>query len=378
VCALVFPLAGCDSEPPDLSLPLLQDSAGVTIWSGGRETTDAMLVAERVGALSLPDSGWVVEADGVAVDGDGGRIYVLDELGSRLLAFSVQGDLIGQVGRPGEGPGEYEMPVAVDVDADGVVRVVDGSRSLLLSWDRQGRHLGQTRLSPTYWGPGFKVSGGAFLYVRGDEDGDGESFTETLIRSGDGPASELLSLAQRWAAVNSPCGNLSLPEAMAPSTTWGANAGSVVAAVWPDYTLPVFEGDALVGSPRRAVPPLRVTQVEAEEAVANGPHDFLIESCGMSPAEVLRATGSAERVSPIDRITVDPLGRIWARRTRLEGDTHPIDILDRRNGYLGSLDAPVFPVAFLSGERFLATVERDGGSAVEIWKVAESASRAAR
>jgi hypothetical protein len=350
---------------------VLQDSAGVAIWSLSGDTTDSGLTVARVGGLLLPDSGWVVEPDGLAVDADGGRIYVLDELGPRLLVFSLRGDLIGEIGRPGEGPGEYEMPVAVDVDPDGVVWVVDGSRSLVLSWDRQGRYLGQERLSTPYWGPGFKVSGDGFLYVRGDEDAGAAAFTETLVRSSEGAASELMSLRQRWVPVASACGSLFLPAVMAPSITWDARAGYIVAALWPDYALQVFDGASLIGSIRRAVPPLQITQTDAERAIATGPHSFLVESCGMTPAEVLRATGSVEMASPIDRITMDGLGRVWVRGSSPAGDPGHVDLLDVRTGYLGSLDTPVFPVAFISDELFLTIVERDWGSAVEIWKLQE-------
>lgn len=360
---------GCDSKQSSSSLPELVDSAGVAIWSLGSDTHDVAISLEKAGELSLPDSGWVVEDDGVAVDVAGERIYVLDELGPRLLVFDMEGALIDEVGGPGEGPGEYEMPVAVDVDPLGVVRVVDGSRSLLLSWDRQARFLGQERLSVPYWGPGFKVSQGALLYVRGDEAEETGGFTEVLTRSTEQATTELMTLMQEWVPVNSGCGTMPLPRVMTPSITWNANTRYTVAAAWPDYSLQVLEGDSLIARLRRSVPPVRITESEAESMVARGPLGFLIESCGMTAAEVLRAVGFVEMASPVDRIAVDPLDRIWTRSPSIMGGPSRIEILDVEDGYLGSLEAPVFPVVFLSSERFLAIAEKEWGSSVEIWSI---------
>ena len=49
----------------------------------------------------------------------------------------------------------------------------------------------------------------------------------------------------------------------------------MMATRWPDYAVQVYEGDSLIGSIRRAVPPVRVTQSDAEEAASIGAHRFL-------------------------------------------------------------------------------------------------------
>ncbi len=369
--ALLVGLTGCGSDRVRSPFTEAADSAGVAIRSLGSDTAGAELTLERVGELSLPDSGWVVEADGIAVDAEGERIYVLDELGPRLLVFSLDGTLAGEVGRAGEGPGEFEMPSAVDVDHLGVVRVVDGGRSLVLSWDRQGRFLGQDRLSALYWGPGFKVNRGSFLYVRGDQGAESADFTEVLVRSGEDGVSELIRLTQEWAQVESACGRIPLPRLMAPSLIWNANARYVVAAAWPEYSLRIFEEDSLAAILSRNFPPLRVTEREAEGSVLQGPLGFLVESCGMGTAEVLQTAGFVELASPIDRVAVDPLDRIWTRANASGGAPSRVDILDLERGYLGSSTASAFPAAFISGERFLSIADGEWGSSVEIWRILE-------
>lgn len=369
--AFLLAVVGCGKAHSERSHPSVMDSAGVAIWSFGDGFTNSTSTPVRVGEFSLPDSGWTVEADGVAVDPAGNRVYVLDEFGPRVLVFTLEGAWIGEIGRPGEGPGEYAMPVGVDVDALGIVKIVDASRSLLLSWGRDGRFLGQERLPVPYWGPGFKVAQGVLVYVRGDQDGETGSVTEALVRSDGEVLSELMTLRQPWVPVSTPCGNIPVPKVMAPSITWGANAQYVVAATWPDYEIQVFDGDSLVASLRRDTPSLRVTESEAEKMVATGPHSFLIESCGMSPAGVLRAAGFVDQTSPIDRIAVDPFDRIWAQTNSSTGSRYRIELWDLETGYLGSLPASAFPVAFISEDRFLAVSEHDWGSSVEVWRIEE-------
>ncbi|HSG08843.1 MAG TPA: 6-bladed beta-propeller [Longimicrobiales bacterium] len=329
----------------------------------------AGLSVVRVGELLLPDSGWAVEADGLAVDRGTRRVYVLDELGPRLLVFSEDGAFVRQIGRPGEGPGEYSMPVALDVDGLGVLKVVDGARSLLLSWDQEGRFLGQRHLAVPYWGPGLRAEDDDLVYVQGVQSEGSGGVTETLVRSGGGSVTGLASLEQPWVPASLPCGAMSVPRAMAPSIVWGGNERYVVAAAWPDYVLQVFEDGALAASLRRDIPPFRVSEEAAASTVPDGALSFLLQSCGMTVPEVLHATGYVELASPIDRIVVDPSSRIWTRTNSVMGDGTLVDILDVERGYLGSLSTPVFPVVFITANRFLAIADRPWGSAVEIWEV---------
>lgn len=80
----------------------------VPLWSVGGE--DSAVLFGRVVA--------------VAVD-DGGDLLVLDGQLGRVEAFSPEGDHLGTIIRPGEGPGEVRMPVAMTVLADGSVAVLD-------------------------------------------------------------------------------------------------------------------------------------------------------------------------------------------------------------------------------------------------------------
>lgn len=53
-------------------------------------------------------------------------LYVLDQQGATLTAFTERGDVIYQVGRPGAGPGEFTNPMQVEFIPEGRLVVLEG------------------------------------------------------------------------------------------------------------------------------------------------------------------------------------------------------------------------------------------------------------
>jgi len=53
----------------------------------------------------------------------GGRIYLTDFQGNRVAVFDTTGALLKAVGRDGEGPGEFRMPLSIRPGQDGMVYV---------------------------------------------------------------------------------------------------------------------------------------------------------------------------------------------------------------------------------------------------------------
>ena len=50
-----------------------------------------------------------------------GKYFVLDSFGARtVVSFTKNGDPLGKYGNVGQGPGEYVLPMDMDVDSSGV------------------------------------------------------------------------------------------------------------------------------------------------------------------------------------------------------------------------------------------------------------------
>lgn len=77
----------------------------------------------------------------------GDRFVVLDSRVSKnVLFFTETGQFVRQVGRKGQGPGEYVQPAWVSVDEAGNVVVLDEGQNKLVFYNREGEYLKQIPL----------------------------------------------------------------------------------------------------------------------------------------------------------------------------------------------------------------------------------------
>ncbi len=94
----------------------------------------------------------------VAVNEAGDRIYLLDTGGvdsrrHRIVMYDGAGVRLGEIGRRGDGPAEFNLPLDVDVGPDGTVYVLDAGNfrvqalspdgEFLREWGTVGRGFGQ-------------------------------------------------------------------------------------------------------------------------------------------------------------------------------------------------------------------------------------------
>lgn len=81
----------------------------------------------------------------VAVMPDG-SFYVSDGYeNSRVVKFSPTGEYQSEWGRKGSGPGEFDLPHAIDIDTAGRVYVADRSNARVQVFDATGNFLAQWR-----------------------------------------------------------------------------------------------------------------------------------------------------------------------------------------------------------------------------------------
>ena len=85
----------------------------------------------------------------VGLTSDGERIYVLDDQVPVLRVYGMNGDHLIDIGRGGEGPGEFRNPLGVAVSpADGLVYVHDGSQGRINIYTPDGEVFDTVRTRP--------------------------------------------------------------------------------------------------------------------------------------------------------------------------------------------------------------------------------------
>lgn len=70
-----------------------------------------------------------------------GLVYLVDTLNFRVQIFGPDGDFVGQFGQMGDGPGDLPRPKGVGVDSEGNVYVADALFDNVQVFDRLGRLL---------------------------------------------------------------------------------------------------------------------------------------------------------------------------------------------------------------------------------------------
>jgi hypothetical protein len=101
-----------------------------------------------------------------------GRAYVLDSQYQEIRVFSPEGRYILTVGGPGQGPGEFQDPEAIEVLGDQRVLVADRGGILKIFAPSDSQGLVETESINLGYPPESLCAMGGFVYLRGwSEDG---------------------------------------------------------------------------------------------------------------------------------------------------------------------------------------------------------------
>ena len=93
-----------------------------------------------------------------------GDIYVTDGYGnSRVMKFSPDGRLLKKWGQKGTGPGEFDTPHSVAVDAQGRVYIADRENKRIQIFDADGNFLRQWTHAGAPWG--LEITPGQHIYM---------------------------------------------------------------------------------------------------------------------------------------------------------------------------------------------------------------------
>ena len=250
-----FILAACeaDADPsadgPATVIETIGDTTVVRTLSGSVWKSEATLVPEvSIGELDGPEEyllGWIFS---IAVDDDR-NVYVFDYQAQHVGVFDAEGNHLETLGRPGEGPGEFNRAEAIALLPDRrlVVRNPGNQRIEVF-----GPEPGRTE----QWGyPAGGLHSSSPLYT----DESGRTFVDAADRSADGLVIELIVFGPDGTEVDTlPQPSSTYEPAMLVAKRGGLSASGVVPfspeLVWTVHPngrfLTGFSGDYRIDLPR--------------------------------------------------------------------------------------------------------------------------------
>ena len=352
----------------------------------------------RVGGLDAPEWAQFTRRDDMAFDGHG-NLYVVDGEAGHILKLDAAGRLVTTIGRPGEGPGEFEALYGVVVWRDGSLAANDGGRDVFHLFDADGAFQRMVRWSAATGitdtnvtrtmrpGPrpgviyaqgkdaGLRAVFAAMEALAGNKDSEkmvDERTIEELDLAGDLVIGEVVLEAWRPARPEVAEVDLSDTENLMsvlnraphfePELRWDVTPGGAIAYVDSSvYEVRIVQDGVTVNTLTRAIAPLPVTralasdirdrmirELEAREPMAiSGPLPP-----GVDPADIQRNSREAARrqienmefypeVPVVGQVRVAWDGSVWVeRRDPSDEDANgAVDVFGSGGAYQGTLAA---------------------------------------
>jgi hypothetical protein len=306
------------------------------------------------------------EARALRVRADaGGRLFFIDgaSMDRRFLRQDLDGS-IRQIGRKGDGPGEYQMAGDVAIAADGEALLMDYAKQAFVHFDPGGAPLanvpwaafGQSGTRGSIRSAGF--AGGGFVLVRGDGTDSTSTLRLLLARTTD--TTELIRLKEPLPTMvnfESCRIGVGLMPRFSPTILWSGNTRLVAAAAGDGYRIDIWEGGDLVRSIRRDLPARAATKALALQDLGEGMRISLpgTSNCLIPAADLIEKGGFAPTVPAVKQLSTAPDGTLWVERHTIRGEPMQRDVFDPTGTYLGTIigDVP-WPQAWLPDGRFVA------------------------
>jgi hypothetical protein len=369
-----------------------------------------------VGSMAGDDWEMFSRVTGVAFDGTG-NLYILDADNYRVVKVDPQGGLLAEMGRGGEGPGEFGMPLAFSVTHQGEVRVFDLGKQGFTLFNPDGSFKTTVPMA----GDGmFMPPGGLLSHPGGGMGSGGAGGMRISIGSGGGGADDFrrltlfelkdeveeTSLYEGWnpASVNSSgrVESINTGSFQMSAPPMRAFDPELMAGILPDgrialvdstnYEVKLLElGQGVVQRIMRPISPRAVTRRDQEaekdrqlaemaerSASGGGSGTFVVMGGSSGGGGASSGRVSVPDISAMmeDRIesmefgdeipvlvglVADWAGHLWVKRTGAGvGEEGPIDVLSGEGDYLGTLapGAFVIPDAF-GPDGLVAYIETD-------------------
>jgi len=307
-------------DTPVVERTTVGDTTIVRTVSGSVWGDTARLVEEvRIGALDGPEETTFGSVDQVVPRRDGG-VDVFDSQAFALRRYDSTGAFVKQIGRRGQGPGEYEQIIGMRALSDGRLAAYDGRNTRITTYSPNGDPATTWPLQLSvrvFSDNAFAVDRTDHMYVQTQRprQTQGPSSDGIMLRFGpDGTITDTLEIP-RWPASAQTQG-----VCLGPSGRWAMHpSGQLLSGYTNTYSIDLRQPAGKVLRMQRTATPVAFEsgeRAELEDDIARSgpPIESMSISQGKAPVIQYGPRQTVPQTKPIFRNLVAGLdGRIWVQ-----------------------------------------------------------------
>ena len=349
-------------------------NATPTDWS---DTAGQWRIVEVARLAASDDTAGAIVAPRHAALDAGGRLIVVEESPVSLRMLEMDGTLLRQLGRDGEGPGEYRSPIPVVFGP--YIAVDDPRLARLTVFDTAGTLL-RTFPAPCCHYASVASDDSGRVYLRASHEADSTASaaiaridvnsgqTDTVMLRRVGPPQRLWQFEIQG-------GRMSYSIPFQPYDVTGITPAGTILRGWSgryEYLERTFDGDSIRVVRREWAP------VERPEEVRRERYDEMTESLreqvgDAAVNQVMNFADIPADAEPMPGLNTDGAGNVWVPIYVPGAETRHYDVFSPEGIWRGTLTTPwasdEYP-SWVADDRVVTQgVNKDGYPYIRVWRV---------
>jgi hypothetical protein len=291
-----------------------------------------------------------------------GNLYILDEQAANIKVFDQNGNFLKTIGRKGQGPGEFGLPISLALTPDQQILVNEMGQRRLLFFDLEGNFLRQISLADMFLFLGPMIASDGHLIAMHTVPGDKP---QSFLKKFSPDLEPILTFASAY-VERPPVADMFVALHLT-RLLWTLRPDDTI--VWadiknPDYVLHVQDLDGiLLKKITKEFDPIPITAEDRER--------LLDKAFGDNPTRDQWDVRFPDTYPPFKGFSFDDEGRLFVRRYEREerADGELFDIFDAENHYVASQRLRMNPLIWKKGRMYAIEDDEEGFNVVKRYLV---------
>ncbi len=279
-----------------------------------------------------------------------GNFYILDEQAANIKVFDQNGNFLKTIGRKGQGPGEFGLPISLAITPDRHILVNEMGQRKLLFFNLEGDFLRQISIADLFLFLGPMITSDGHLIAMHTVAGDKP---QSFLKKFSPDLEPILSFASAY-VERPPVADMFVALHLT-RLLWTLSPDDTI--VWadiknPDYVLHVQDLDGnLLKKIIKEYDPIPITAEDKER--------LMDKAFGDNPTRDQWDVRFPDSYPPIMGFSFDDKGHLFVRRYEKEESDHGglFDIFDADSRYMATQRLKMNPLIWKNGRMY--TIEED-------------------